>query len=58
MESRFYKLLEVLEMLGCSRSSLERLIRRGAFPKPVKVTNRVQFFRPDVERWFRERGRA
>ncbi len=51
---RFYTIYEVMEILGVSRSTIERWVRGGKFPKPATVSSRVKFFKPSVESWIRE----
>jgi len=53
-DGRFYTLKEVLGMLRISRSTVERMCKRGEFPRPQKIGGRVKFFRPSVEAWIRE----
>src|SRR4051795_721385 len=47
------------EITGCSRSTIERLVDAGVFPKPVRVTfGRLGFVREEVEAWTRDRVRG
>ena len=41
-------------MLDVSRSTIERMVKAGEFPAPVKVRGSVRFLRPDVDRWFED----
>jgi prophage regulatory protein len=42
---------EVLELEGISRTTLWRLVKAGAYPKPVQITpNTIGWFRSDVAR--------
>ena len=46
---------EVLALLSVSRSTLNRWIREGAFPRPVKLGKRaVRWRRADIEHWLKE----
>ena len=46
---------EVLALLSVSRSTLNRWIREGAFPRPVKLGKRaVRWRRSDIEGWLKE----
>ncbi len=42
--SRLLKAHEVCQMLGISKSTLRRMIRRGEFPEPLKLS-------PGASRW-------
>jgi prophage regulatory protein len=43
---------QVTELLTISRSTLWRLVRSGAFPKAVSITERrVRWFEDEVRRW-------
>ena len=52
---RFLGMREVLALLSVSRSTLNRWIREGAFPRPVKLGKRaVRWRRSDIEGWLKE----
>jgi prophage regulatory protein len=56
---RFIKTRQVLAMLGVSRTTLWRLVQRGAFPQPVQVTGRnAHCVLQAVEAWMRARARG
>jgi predicted DNA-binding transcriptional regulator AlpA len=47
------------ELTGLSRSTLERLVAKDAFPKPVRITaGRLGFVRDEIQAWARDRVRA
>ena len=51
----FLRMREVLALLRVSRSTLNRWIREGAFPRPVKLGKRaVRWRRSDIEGWLKE----
>lgn len=46
------RLKEVLAICGRSRSSIYEAIKKGSFPKPVKLQGRSSaWIRSEVERW-------
>lgn len=50
---------DVLARTGLSRSTLERLVAAGEFPRPVKIADRAKgFVTAEVDRYLRERIRA
>jgi predicted DNA-binding transcriptional regulator AlpA len=50
---------EVCARLGISRTQLHRLRNAGAFPQPLKVSQRsVRFRTDDIETWLAARPRA
>ena len=52
---RFLGMREVLALLSVSRSTLNRWIREGAFPRPVKLGKRaVRWRRSDIEHWLKK----
>lgn len=49
---RFIRLKEVMAICGKSRSSVYDAIKRGAFPKPVKLQGRsAAWIKSEVEQW-------
>ena len=53
---KFYRLPEVVELTGCSRSTVYELMQRGEFPKAVKVGPKsVAWPASDLAAWQRER---
>jgi prophage regulatory protein len=49
---QFIRLKEVLAICGRSRSSIYEAIKKGSFPKPVKLQGRSSaWIRSEVERW-------
>lgn len=54
-EIRFIRLKEVLAICGKSRSSVYDAIKKGRFPKPVKLHGRsTAWVRSEVEQWVQE----
>lgn len=50
---------EIAELLGVSRSYINRLARSGALPEPLgQVTAGRIWKREDIEAWARETGRS
>lgn len=49
---------ELLETIPLSKSVLQRLMRRGTFPRPLQLSScRVAFVRSEVEAWKEARKR-
>lgn len=54
---KFLRPREVVEMLGVSRTTLWRMVRAGAFPRPVRITaGSCGFLLETVENWIRARA--
>lgn len=52
----YLRCAEVTNLIGVSRTTLWRLVRAGAFPRPhVLSTNRVGFLVADVDAWIASR---
>lgn len=52
LEVRFIRLKEVLMICGKSRSSVYEAIKKGEFPKPVKLHNRSSaWINSEIEQW-------
>ena len=50
---------EVLEATGLGRTTIWRMVKRGDFPAPVRLSVRaVGWRRADVERWIESRPAA
>lgn len=55
-ERVFYRQKEVMALLGVSRSTLLRMIDEGKFPKPIKISARVNYWKVElVHKWFDEK---
>lgn len=53
---RFIRPVEVLRMIGVSRTTLWRMVQSGAFPAPVRITDRSRgYVLEDVEAWMKAR---
>ena len=56
---RFMRLPEVCKAVGVGKSTVWELVRRGAFPLPIKVTTKCTAWRSDeVEAWMASRNRV
>jgi prophage regulatory protein len=52
MTDKLLRRREVLQKIGISRSTLDRLMNRGQFPRPVEIGAKVVAWREsDVETW-------
>lgn len=59
MNDKFLRSHRLPEITGLSLSSLYRLIRRGEFPPPVRLSAQaVGWAASDVERWIESRKEA
>jgi prophage regulatory protein len=53
---RAVRIPEVLYRVGISRTQLYRLIARGDFPPPIRLSDRISIWRQhDVDAWLQER---
>ncbi len=56
---RFVRPEEVRKMLGVSRTTLWRMVRAGAFPRPVQISQRNRgYLLDDVQAWMQARVEA
>lgn len=54
---RFIRPKDVLDLVGLSRTTLWRLCRDGAFPRPVRLSaGRSAFVYEAVQEWMEQRG--
>lgn len=54
--ARFYRLPHLKQYLGVSGSSIWAWVKKGTFPKPIKLSeNCTAWNAADVERWSAER---
>ena len=52
MQERFLKNREVMEIVGLSRSTIDRMVKAGEFPQPVKIRTRNKRWKlSDINRW-------
>jgi prophage regulatory protein len=52
---RILRMPEVLEMTGLTRSQVNRMMAKGAFPSAIKLTERaIGWLQGDVRRWANE----
>ncbi|QNN24028.1 helix-turn-helix domain-containing protein [Planctomycetales bacterium ZRK34] len=54
VESRFYGVVELAQVLGVSRSTVDRLARQGRIPGRLKVGGQVRYFKPVVDSWIND----
>ena len=58
-EERMLRLRSVERMTGLSKSTLYRLIRKGSFPAPLRLTRKaVRWRREEVNEWLSLRPRG
>src|SRR5262249_45007505 len=56
---RFIRTRQVLEMIGVGRTTLWKMVPAGAFPPPVRITERSSGYLLDaVEEWMRLRAQG
>ena len=56
---RFIRSAEVVTMIGVSRTTLWRMVRAGAFPAPIRITERSRgYLLHTVEDWMRARSES
>lgn len=54
---RFIRTRQVLEMIGVGRTTLWKMVQAGAFPRPVRITERSSgYLLEAVEQWMRLRA--
>ncbi len=54
---QFIRPRQVVEMIGVSRTTLGRMVQAGAFPRPVRITERnCGFLLETVEAWMKARA--
>jgi len=54
--AQFYRLPHLKQRLGVSGSSIWLWVKKGTFPKPIKLSENVTAWRAvDVERWSADR---
>jgi prophage regulatory protein len=56
---RFVRPRQVIEMIGVSRTTLWRMVQTGAFPAPVRITQRNSgYVLEAVEEWMKARAQG
>lgn len=56
---RFIRTRQVLEMIGVCRTTLWEMVRDGAFPQPVRITERTAgYLLEAVEEWMQLRTKG
>ena len=59
MTDRMLHIEEVMEMTGLSRATIYRKMRKGQFPKPLKLGDRaVRWRQSEIEAWLASLPRA
>lgn len=54
---RIYRMKELCQTYGLSRSTIYRLIEAGRFPKPIKISAKaVGWISTDLDEWVASRG--
>jgi len=57
--TRFFRLEQVLERTGLSRSTIYEMIAEGSFPQPRKLRGQINGWREtDLARWAENRPQA
>jgi len=57
--TKIYRLSDLVDVTGLSRTTLWRLEREGSFPRHIKLSSRaIGWTRADVEAWFASRAGA
>ena len=55
-EIDFFTIKEVSELLGISVSKINHLVKKGDFPKKVKISSRrMVFMKKEIEEWIDSR---
>ena len=53
---KIYRLKNVIEVTGMSRSTIYRLMDQDKFPKPIKLSQRIiGFLEEDIDQWIQNR---
>ena len=53
----FLTIKEVSKLIGISVSTLNRLIKRGEFPKKVKISpRRIMFMKKEIDKWINDKN--
>jgi len=53
---KIYRLKNVIEVTGMSRSTIYRLMDQDKFPKPMKLSERIiGFLEEDIDQWIQDR---
>ncbi len=56
---RIFRMNELCQIYGFSRSTIYRLIESGRFPKPIKISARaVGWISTDLDEWLATRNEA
>jgi len=49
-----YRISELVQLIGVSRSTIYRLIKENKFPRPLKIGKISLWAKEDIERWLKE----
>ncbi|AHK20253.1 AlpA family protein [Yersinia ruckeri] len=55
LEDQFVNMAFITRLLGVSDKWIYRLIKDGAFPKPIKLGRSSRWLQSEVEAWLQER---
>ena len=56
LEVRIYRVKDLVEILGISRTTIYRMRKREDFPRPVSLGDRAKgWLREDIEAWVKSR---
>lgn len=56
-ENGFYTLKEMCELLGVSRSTLDRMAQKKLIPGRVKIGGQIRYHKASVSRWITDQVR-
>ena len=57
MNQDLYRITDLTEKLGISKSTIWKLTREKTFPSPVKLTSRITVWKhDDIEEWLKGIG--
>ena len=55
-EFQFYRVNDLTKILSVSRASIYNWLNKGTFPKPIKISDRVNVWsKSDIEDWVSSR---
>jgi len=59
LEDRYIRIKELALMLGISKNTIYRLVKKDKFPKQIRLTERTSVWRlSEVNQWIKEREYA
>ncbi|VVT48070.1 hypothetical protein UYSO10_2002 [Kosakonia radicincitans] len=54
MDMAFWDLNQVSSVIGFGKTKIYSMVKKGEFPKPVKIGRRVRWVSTEVEEWMRK----